>query len=481
MLVGVAAISQRCEDPADALEPLSLFTLALQRAAEDAGSRALLARADRICAPRGFWSYSDPCRFAAERFGAAKARTLVSEIGVLQTTLLGRAAAAIASGEADVVLVGGAEARFRAQRAQLHGGTASQTTLPTAPPDEVLRPQGEIVSAAELRAGLGQAVAAYAMIENAFRAAGGASFARQRDELAALQAAFARVAAANPDAWVRHPPDGATLADPERNPFQAFPYGRLHCAQWNVDQAVGLVFCSAATARRLGVPRARWIFPRAVAEANAMTLLSERRVLHRCPGLGLSGRRALSRGGVGMSEVAHRELYSCFPIAVRLQLLELGITDVRPPTVTGGMAFAGGPLNHFSLQALAKLARVLRGDPGSLGYLSAVSGFLTKQGASLWSSEPGDGPFAYDDVSREAAEATPTVPLAPGAEGRGAVATYTVLHEGGAPVRAVFLCDLEDGRRTLAHSADRQLASLGTQEELCGRRVRIRAGQAALS
>ena len=43
----------------------------------------------------------------AERFGAAGARTEIAEIGVLQTALLGRAAADVAAGRADVVLVVG--------------------------------------------------------------------------------------------------------------------------------------------------------------------------------------------------------------------------------------------------------------------------------------------------------------------------------------------------------------------------------------
>ena len=57
----------------------------------------------------------------AERFGASGARTEIAEFGVLQTTLLGRAAADIAAGRADVVLVTGGEARHRMQRARAAG------------------------------------------------------------------------------------------------------------------------------------------------------------------------------------------------------------------------------------------------------------------------------------------------------------------------------------------------------------------------
>ena len=154
VLVGVGAVSQREADPAHAKEPLELMVAALERAAEDAGRRALLARADSIRAPRGFWDYPDPCRLLAERFGASRAQTEIAEIGVLQTTLLGRAAADIAAGRADVVLVVGAEARHRAQRARAAGVDAPLTQQAPVTPDSVLQPHAPILSEREVRAGL---------------------------------------------------------------------------------------------------------------------------------------------------------------------------------------------------------------------------------------------------------------------------------------------------------------------------------------
>ena len=66
---------------------------ALEGVAEDAGSRALLGLADAVRVPRGFWDYSGPGRLIAASVGASGARTQLTERGVLQTTLLGRAAA----------------------------------------------------------------------------------------------------------------------------------------------------------------------------------------------------------------------------------------------------------------------------------------------------------------------------------------------------------------------------------------------------
>ena len=137
VLVGAAAVMQREDDPRLAREPISLMADALERAAGDAGSRALLGRADVVRVPRGFWNYADPGRLLAERFGAGSAQTSVAEIGVLQTTLLGAAAQDIAAGRADVVLIAGGEAKHREQRAHKLGVEAPLTqqaggvTLPT--------------------------------------------------------------------------------------------------------------------------------------------------------------------------------------------------------------------------------------------------------------------------------------------------------------------------------------------------------------
>ena len=486
VLVGVGTSQQREEDPANAREPLELMIAALERAARDAGSRELLRRADSIRAPRGFWSYLDPCRAAAERFGASSAQTQIAEIGVLQTTLLGGAARDIAQGRADIVLLMGGEARYRDLRAARTGAEAPLATQPEGTaPDVVLRPGKDIISTAEIRAGLGRPVNQYAMIENALRAAEGTPLSAHQRDVAEMWARMSEAAAENPAAWSRQPiaADVIRLASAD-NPMLAFPYTKLHNSNWNVDQAAGLIFCSAERAQQLGIPRNRWVFPLAVADSNHMVPLCERKTLHRSPGFALAGRRACSRAGCDTGEIAHLELYSCFPVAVRVQTRELEIAESAQLSVTGGMAFGGGPLNNFVLQALARMAEVLRADPGSLGLVSAVSGILTKQGVSLWSSEPGKAAFGFDDVSREAAlqqERVELVELVEGVEGASGdarIASYTVLFDRQGISTAILLCDLEDGRRTIATCGDRVMADELMTREGCGRAVRLRPDRA---
>jgi hypothetical protein len=110
-----------------------------------------------------------------------------------------------------------------------------------------------------------------------------------------------------------------------------------------------------------------------------------------------------------------------------------------------------------------------------------VSGILTKQGVTLWSSHPPERGFRFFDVTDETARDQAPVPLVETFDGPARVASYTVLFEGERAARTAFICDLDDGRRTLATSDDPALAQLGTEQELCGREVRLAGGRATLA
>lgn len=479
VLVGAAAVQQREDDPARAAEPLDLMVRALEAAADDAGSRALLAAADSVRAPRGFWDYPDPCRQIATRLGAGRARTLVAELGILQTTLFGEAARDIAAGDADIILVTGGEAKYRALRAQITGTPAGLTKEP-GEPDVVRRPEDDIISVAEINSGIAMPVNQYAMMDNALRAAEGRSVAAHRQEVAELWAGMSRVAAGNPDAWNREALGVGEIRDPVGgNRMLAFPYTKLHNSQWNVDQAAGLILCSAAAAERHGIPRDRWVLPLAVADSNVMIPMTERGEPHRSFGFRHAGARALDRAGLGIDDVAHLELYSCFPIAVRAQMREMGVAAGRAVTLTGGMAFAGGPLNNFVLQAMVTMVRTLRADPGSVGLVSAVSGMLTKQGVSLWSTEPRGAGFGFDDVSDAVEADSRRCTVVDGASGTARVVTFTVIYAGDAPATGILLCELDVHRRAIVQVTDPTLMDAMTREEFCGRRLTLKDGAVA--
>ncbi|MEI2700661.1 MAG: hypothetical protein V9E94_20825 [Microthrixaceae bacterium] len=198
------------------------------------------------------------------------------------------------------------------------------------------------------------------------------------------------VAAATPDAAFAEQRDRDFLRGPgPGNRPLAHPYAKWHCAQWGVDQAAALVLCSVAVARELDVPRNRWVFPRVLVESSSSVPLSCRAELHRWPAMAVLGRVAQEHLGVPLSSIGHVDLYSCFPVAVRVQQRELGLDPNATPTSTGGMAFGGGPFNNYTYQSTAAVVAAVRADPGSLGLVSTVSGLLTKPALGVWSTEPG--------------------------------------------------------------------------------------------
>lgn len=477
VLVGWSSASQRL--PAgEGCDALGLMQQALRGAALASGAdpAALLAGIQWIGVPRGLWGYSDPGRALATAVGAVDAHTVMAEIGVLQQSLINRACAGIADGQFDIAVVAGGEAKYReqqARRAQLELSDADAT--PGAEPDEVWRPADELWSDVEQQAGLGMAVGYYAIMENALRSQEGLSLPAHRNQLAELYAGFAAQAADNPDAWEREPLTAQQIRDPgPGNRMLAFPYTRHHNSQWNVDQAAALIFCSAAAAERLGIPRRHWLFPLAGTESNHMVNTAQRPDLASSPGARIAGARALELAGLTAEQINLVDLYSCFPVAVRVYARELGLGTQRPLTVTGGMARAGGPLNNYVLQATVRAADLLSAGHGRSALISSVSGMLTKQAFGIYATEPRRTGFGFEDVTERVAAEWPARPLRAPEVGEAAIIVgYTVLYEGDRPVRLVAVCDLSDAERTVVWSDQPALMAAAQAEEWVGRQVVI--------
>ena len=158
---------------------------------------------------------------------------------------------------------------------------------------------------------------------------------------------------------------------------------------------------------------------------------------------------------------------------MQVQKAALGLPADRVPTITGGMAFAGGPFNSFVLQATVEMAERLRAERGTTGLVSTVSGFLTKPGLAVWSTAPPAGDPLVADLAPDAIAATPTLESVPGYRGDARIASYTVTYDDGAPARVVAVGGTVDGRRCVAVADDRDLAQEGVEGDLAGRPMRV--------
>jgi acetyl-CoA C-acetyltransferase len=468
VLVGIGVADQRFEDPSEAAEPLALMIEAARRAIADCGAPGIAASIGRIGVPMGRWAYGDPARLVGQAIGARDPMTILAKVGVLQQTLLGDAARAVAEGETEAALVVGGDAGYRLLRAGIVGHSVTDRS-DDGHPDRLLAPHEELRHPIELRFGFKAPVGLYAIIDSAFRFARGRNIETHRDALAALYAGFSEIAADNPHAWRKQavPPD-AIRGAAARNPMQAFPYTSRHCSSWSVDQASALLFCSMGLAERLGLRKERLIFPLASTEANHMVPVSARAELARCPGAAIAGAAALQVCGIAPEELDLVEFYSCFPVAVEMVAAELGVRSARSLTVTGGMPFAGGPYNNYVLQATCRMVELLRAGKGTTGLVGSISGVLTKQGFGVWSRQPGASPFESRDVTDAVPRAMSTKEVVGGYAGPATIAGYTVLHSKNEPPSGVILADLPDGRRTMAATSDESIVNRMEAFEFCG-------------
>lgn len=494
VVVGVGAVDQRVDEPADGVEAVDLMVRAVEVALADAGgSRTARALRDRIAwigVPEGTWGYLDAGRLVAERSGLAHpdtVHTVMADVGVVQQDLLTAAAERIAAGELDVAVVVGGEAKHRQLRGSILGAPASETVQPEGTaPDERWRPATMAVLDLEIIRNTVTPVAAYALIERALGHALGAVDGRtqdqHRDQVAELWASFAAVAAANPRAWDRSGPSAAEIRDAgPGNRMISFPYTKRLSAQWNVDQAAAIVLCSAAVASEVGVSRDRWVFPHASTVSNHAVSVTQRREIHRSPGAEVAAMRVLELAAADADALGPVDLYSCFPVAVELLAAAVGLpTDdpARPLTVTGGLTFAGGPLNNYVLQAMVPLVEQLREDPGRPGLSSSVSGFLVKQAFGIWQASPPADPYRHEDVTVVVAELANEVEVVDTTAGAGSivagtVATATVDIADGEPARTVALIDLPDGTRTIANATDPSIGHAFVDTDPIGRPVAI--------
>jgi len=377
VLVGAGTAMRREEDYTKALEPLDLMIEAVSKAGADCGNPALLADVGRIAVPRGRWRYRNPSGAIAAAIGAAHAQTLLSTVGVLQQSLIASACEDIANGTIDSAIIAGADAGYRILRARISGNRAPEREQDD-DPDVLLQPADELRHEAEAAAGLQMPVGLYALAESARRAQSGRSIDEHRAHLARVYARFSEIAAQNPDAWNREAKSAPEIMEAGRhNPMQAFPYTRFHCSTWNVDQAAALLLCSEAKADALGIAEAQRIYPVASAESGHMMPLSARADIAQCIGAQLAAEALYRHTQIAPDEIDLVELYSCFPIAVECFAEAARIPADRDLTITGGMAFAGGPYNNYFFQATAKAAQLLKADLGVEVAFADVGGWDT--------------------------------------------------------------------------------------------------------
>jgi acetyl-CoA C-acetyltransferase len=472
VLIGAGQFTYR-GDPAGSPSPQTLLKIAAERAAADAGlPAAALARLDAVAVAafaidaRGSERLANviphspnPPASLAKSLGAQPNWAVYSEMGGnTSQQLVNVLAERIARGETQLGLAIGAEFLGSAQKRLAKGlpfdDWQGDVEEGLGVPERIGDPRPG-VSAYERRHGLDRPINIYPMFENALRARDRRPLADHQARLGRLFARFTEVAAENPDAWfqtARSPEELVTVS--EKNRLVGFPYPKLLNAIMEVDQSAGVLIASEAKARELGVPQEKWVYLHGCADAHDIWNPIDRQDWHSSPAMRLTGRRALEMAGIGIDQVDHIDLYSCFPVAVEIGAEELGLSldDPRGFTVTGGLPYAGGPGNNYAMHAIAVMLGKLRAQPGSWGLTTANGWYLTKQSTGVYSTTRPEHPFERQDPKVLQAEIDtlphPIVIEAP--HGTARIESYTVVHRREGPFMGIIVGRDEADRRFAA-------------------------------
>lgn len=484
VLVGAGQWSERCDDPAAAASPVEILAAVAQRAADDAGAgKALLETIDTLAVTSvTAWRMRDAPGLLAEALGIAPARRIATTIGGnTPTMLVNRLAREIAAGRCDAALVAGGDVFHSVLRARKRGVRLAWPTGGDGR-SETAGDDASPALAVEQRHGLLAPSSVYPLFENAWRARRGWSLDEHRRRLGVLLAPMTEVAAANPHAWFRVRRSAAEIATPApANRMVAFPYTKYMNAVLEVDQGAALILCSRARARALGVPEERLVHWWGGGDAKEDPWsVAQRPDLSRSPGLARVAGAALAEADLTIGELEHLDLYSCFPSAVQLARDALGVADddPRPVTLTGGLPYAGGPGNAYTLHALARAVERLRAEPGTHALVTGVGWYLSKHSAVVLGAAP--RPAEAPEIGSVAVAPSTLAPVELAEETTaGTVETYTVLFDReGAPAHGIVLARLADGRRALARTPqERALLEALVAHDPIGSPGRLRPGE----
>lgn len=472
VLVGVAHVDQRIDEPSQAREPLELMIEATRQAAQDAGSTKLL-NASSVRVVRGIWGYENPARAVAEAIGQPNAETALTPYGGnFVQTALNRSALDIQAGKHDIIVLTGAECgntQAKAARANV------ELEWQAAPgrPDLLLGEEVEMRHAAEKAVRLGRPIQVYPIFETALRHHLGLGVDEHLQHIAELWAGFSRVAAGNPNAWIREARSAEEIRTPSAaNRPVSFPYPKFMNSNNNVDQGAALILCSADKARALGISADKWVYPWAGTDAHDHYYVSNRDNLYSSPAIRLAGNRCLELAGLSAADIDRVDVYSCFPVAVQVAARELGLDTAKPLTVTGGLTWAGGPLNNYVMHSIVRMAQLLRQAPGEKGLITANGGYLTKHAFGVYSTEAPAHAYQHQDLQAEV-DATFKREAAEQFNGAAEVEGYAVMYGAEGPDKGFLACRTDDGRRTWAVNQDPDVLNSMIAEEYCGRRVNV--------
>lgn len=451
--------------------PRAMVREAVTRAAQSAGlDLAALAATDtigvvgftidapgtsaRLKPPR----MENPPAALAEDIGATPRTAVYTHMGGNSPqALVNWASELIANGEADLVVLAGAEFLGSLMKTLTAGGDTSIFTG---------GPGGDPVRWGDPRPGQtpqedahGMAFPAnvYPMFENALRAHLGRSIDAHQRKMGELFSRFSAVAAANPHAWFpkERSPEEIAFESPE-NRMVGFPYTKYLNAIIQVDQSAAVILASTKKADELGVAADKRVYLHGCGDVAERWNTVDRVNYWSSPAIRLCAEKALGMAGKTQGDMAFFDIYSCFPSAVEIALSEIGVAtdDPRPLTVTGGLPYFGGPGNNYVMHSIVSMMDRLREKPGAYGLVTANGWFLTKHAMGVYSTDAPKGAWERENPKEYQKQidslTSPEIVAEP--SGPATIETYTVVHGRDAVRMGIVIGRDANGRRFVANT-----------------------------
>ena len=477
VVIGISAIQQKGNfENLD--EALHLMDKAVKEALSDSGNELVKDYIDEIRIPKGFWRYRDPGKWIARNNNFKNIpTTYVTKIGVLQQNLINEACQKIETGEINASIILGGEARFKQLRAVIEKKEYFETKLDENP-DFYIKAKEDLYGDEELAELGAMAVGYYAIMETAIRKNDGEGIEEHQNNIALMYEEFSKIASENKDGWLNHPyAKEDILETSKKNKMLAYPYNKLHCTSWNVNQSAAIIICSEELANELEIDNKKRVYPISSSENNHMIAIQQRPKLYESLGMTYAANsinKMIERLDIKLDAY---DLYSCFPAAIKMFTKSIGLDSEIPKTVTGSMPYAGGPLNSFVIHSTVKMIQKIRALEVKYGLITGVSGMMTKQSFCVWGKEYKEH-FIFDDVTERAKLDEIPIELSNISEGKGEIIGYTIIEGSENAAKAVLYLDDEKKHRKVVSSMDKNFINLLTEEEWVGKILRFKDGQA---
>lgn len=414
----------------------------------------------------------NPPNALAKRIGAdPKWRTYTHAGGNTPQALVNETAERIANGQNKFVLLVGAEFLGSLMK-QLQGQNVDALNAHHVDDDAIPAMFGDGrpgCSPQEKAHGLEFPSNVYPMFENAFRAHMGQGLAQHAQTMGELFAPFSAVAAQNPYAWFRtqHSVEDLITVN-DRNRMVGFPYPKYLNAIIQVDQSASVIMASYEHAKSLGVTDDKMVFLHGCADTIEKWNVMDRVDYHSSPAMAVGIREAFAMAGKTPANMDFFDLYSCFPIAVRLAARDLGLQHNDPCglTLTGGLPYFGGPGNNYTMHAIVEAFHRCVREPETFGFVNANGWFLTKHAFGIYSTAPTQGQWQRRPKAEYQSEIdnlqSPPINEAP--NGAATIEAYSVIHAREGMRMGIVIGRDSEGRRFVANTPKDDFAMMANLE-----------------